>query len=92
MKSRKIPKVKIVIGIVNIIKIGLKNTFNKAITIATRIAVGKFVISTPGSNQAAKKIDKDEMIILTMVCIRFLIKINKNLSNLNVCLVSNLGA
>lgn len=40
IKSKKIPKVNIVIGIVRKINIGLINTFNKDTTIAANIAVG----------------------------------------------------
>lgn len=42
------PKVRIFIGNVKITKIGLRNKFNAPKTIATKIAVTKLSISTPG--------------------------------------------
>lgn len=48
--KRKKPRVKKVIGIVKIVKIGLTTVFKKAKTTATNKAVIKSLTSTPGSN------------------------------------------
>ncbi len=55
MTNKNNPKVKIVIGNVNKIKIGLTNRFNSPKTMATIIDVAKVSTDTPGKNLAIIK-------------------------------------
>jgi hypothetical protein len=55
MISRKKPKVKIVIGMVSMISIGLTKAFNKASTNASKTAEVPLMIVTPGMKCAAIK-------------------------------------
>lgn len=50
--NKKKPKVKNVIGIVKIVKIGFTTAFKKANTTATKMAAKKPLISIPGNNFA----------------------------------------
>ena len=64
--KRKNPRVKIVIGIVKIVKIGLTILFRKAKTTATRRALIKSLTSTPGSIHAVMRTATDEISIFSI--------------------------